>query len=208
MFGFSWPEIWGVVTGAWCVWLTARQSLWNFPIGIVNNVLFGILFFQSRLYGDTSLQVVYLILGVFGWAMWVAGKRGEAALPVTRISEIEIVGVALFLLISVPLMMRFLHLAGGAVPLWDALTTTLSLAAQYLLSRKRLENWWVWIAADLIYVPLYIHRELYLTSALYGLFLILCCIGLRDWRRSMAPTTAATAPTTAATAPDTAIAHP
>ncbi len=192
MFGFSWPEIWGVITGAWCVWLTARQSLWNFPIGIANNIFFGILFFQSRLYGDTSLQGVYLILGVFGWIMWVAGKRGEAALPVTRIRRLEIFGCALFLLISVPLMMRFLHLAGGAVPFWDALTTALSLCAQYLLSRKRLENWWVWMGADLIYVPLYIERELYLTAALYALFLILCLIGLRDWRKSMAPATAAT----------------
>ena len=194
MFGFTWPEIWGVITGAWCVWLTARQSLWNFPIGIVNNIFFGVLFFQSRLYGDTSLQVVYLILGVFGWIMWVAGKRGEAALPVTRASRFDVWICALFLLVSVPLMMRFLHLAGGAVPLWDALTTALSLCAQYLLSRKRLENWWIWIVADLIYVPLYIHRELYLTSALYGLFLILCLIGLRDWRASMPSATADTAP--------------
>ena len=192
MFGFSWPEIWGVVTGAWCVWLVARQSLWNFPIGILNNIFFGVLFFRSRLYGDMSLQGVYLVLGALGWAFWVWGKRGEAALPVTRVRRLEIFGCALFLLISVPLMMRFLHLAGGAVPFWDALTTALSLCAQYLLSRKRLENWWVWMGADLIYVPLYIERELYLTAALYGLFLILCLIGLRDWRKSMAPATAAT----------------
>ncbi len=201
MFGFTWPEIWGVITGAWCVWLTARQSLWNFPIGIVNNVLFGVLFFQSRLYGDTGLQVVYLVLGVFGWALWVGGKRGEAALPVTRASRFDVTVCALFLLFSVPLMMRFLHLAGGAVPLWDAMTTALSLAAQYLLSRKRLENWWIWILADLIYVPLYLHRGLYLTSALYGFFLILCLIGLRDWRKSMSSAAAATAP-------DAPIAHP
>ena len=201
MFGFSWPEIWGVVTGAWCVWLTARQSLWNFPIGIVNNVFFGVLFFQSRLYGDMSLQGVYLVLGVFGWAMWILGKRGEATLPATHINRTEVIAVGLFMLISTPLMMRFLHLAGGAVPFWDALTTALSLAAQYLLSRKRLENWWVWIGADLIYVPLYIHRELYLTSALYGIFLMLCCIGLRDWRASMRPRAAVATPS----AP---IAHP
>lgn len=206
MFGFTWPEIWGVITGAWCVWLTARQSLWNFPIGILNNVFFGILFFQSRLYGDTSLQGVYLVLGVFGWAFWLLGKRGEAALPVTRITLIEVVGIALFLLISVPLMTRFLHLSGGAVPFWDALTTALSLAAQYLLSRKRLENWWIWIASDLIYVPLYIHRELYLTSALYGLFLILCGVGFVEWRKSMRAPTAATPPVPFA--PIAPIAHP
>ena len=96
MFGFSWPEIWGVVTGAWCVWLVARQSLWNFPIGIANNIFFGILFFHSRLYGDMSLQAVYLVLGALGWAFWVWGKRGEAALTVTRVSRVEVFGCALF----------------------------------------------------------------------------------------------------------------
>lgn len=186
MFGFSWPEIWGFATGAWCVWLVARQSIWNFPIGLLNNLFFGWLFFGSRLYGDMSLQGVYFVLGIFGWALWIWGKKGEAALPVTRISRAEILGCALFLATATPLMMRFLHLAGGAVPLWDALTTALSLCAQYLLSRKRVENWWGWLAADLIYVPLYIHRELFLTAALYALFLVLCAIGLREWNRSLA----------------------
>lgn len=185
MFGFSWPEIWGFVTGAWCVYLVARQSIWNFPIGLVNNIFFGILFWQNRLYGDMSLQGVYFVLGFFGWALWIGGKRGEAALPVTRISRVEVVGCAAFLLISTPLMMRFLHLAGGAVPFWDALTTALSLAAQYLLSRKRLENWFLWIVADLIYVPLYFHRNLALTGVLYAVFLVICLIGLRDWHRSL-----------------------
>ena len=129
-----------------------------------------------------SLQGVYFVLGALGWVWWLAGKRGEAALPVTRISRAEVWGCAAFLLLATPLMMRFLHLAGGAVPFWDASTTALSLCAQYLLSRKRWENWWVWIFADLIYVPLYIHRELYLTAALYALFLGLCVLGLREWK--------------------------
>ena len=185
MFGFSWPEIWGFVTGAWCVFLVARQSIWNFPIGLVNNLFFGVLFFNARLYGDMGLQGVYFVLGVFGWALWLSGKRGEAALPVTRITRGEIVGCSAFLLGATPLMMRFLHLAGGAVPFWDALTTALSLCAQYLLSRKRLENWGLWIVADLIYVPLYFSRGLALTAVLYGVFLVICLFGLRDWHRSL-----------------------
>ena len=198
MFGFSWPEIWGFATGAWCVWLVVRQSVWNFPVGLANNVLFGVLFWQSRLYGDMSLQLVYFVLGVFGWALWLGGKRGEAALAVTRISALETWGCAAFLLLATPLMMRFLHLAGGAVPFWDALTTALSLAAQYLLSRKRLENWILWIAADLIYVPLYFHRGLGLTGVLYAVFLLLCLLGWRDWRRSLGVAqTVATAPNSA-----------
>jgi nicotinamide mononucleotide transporter len=83
-------------------------------------------------------------------------------------------------------MTLFLRSVGGAAPFFDALTTTLSLAAQYLLTRKLIENWYIWITADIIYIGLYINRELYLTSALYALFLVLCLLGLRQWRQSLA----------------------
>lgn len=73
--------------------------------------------------------------------------------------------------------------AGDSAPFWDALTTALSLAAQWLLNTKRIETWWFWIAADLVYVPLYLAKDLYLTGAVYVLFLVMCLAGLRAWRR-------------------------
>ncbi|MGN6644381.1 MAG: nicotinamide riboside transporter PnuC, partial [Verrucomicrobiota bacterium] len=73
----------------------------------------------------------------------------------------------------------------GAAPFWDALTTVLSLAAQYLLCRKRFENWWFWIAADVIYIPLYFSRDLPLTGVLYAAFLSMCLIGVREWSRNL-----------------------
>lgn len=80
------------------------------------------------------------------------------------------------------LMHSWLVAADGAAPFWDALTTALSLASQYLLARKRIENWWIWIAVDIIYVPLYMSRGLPLTAALYAVFLAMCMIGLMQWK--------------------------
>jgi nicotinamide mononucleotide transporter len=75
----------------------------------------------------------------------------------------------------------------STVPFWDALTTSLSLMATYGQCRKRVESWWLWIAADLVYIPLYAYKELYLTSLLYVGFLTLCLIGLRGWSRDLTP---------------------
>ncbi len=177
-------EAWGFATGGVCVWLVVREHLWNWPIGLANNVVFFVLFFQGRLYADTGLQIVYFALGAYGWLNWLHGGANRERLTISRTTR----GEWLALLVAIPACtygLRELLLAvNGAAPLWDSLTTVLSLAAQYLLCRKRLENWAVWIAADLIYVPLYLTRGLPLTAVLYAVFLAMCLIGLREWWRS------------------------
>jgi len=178
-------ESWGFVTGGICVWLVVREHLWNWPIGLANNVFFFVLFLKGRLYADMSLQIVYLALGIYGWLNWIFGGQNHAALKIGRTTRLEWI----FLAISVPVctagMRAFLVTVNDAAPLWDALTTVLSLAAQYLLCRKRFENWWFWIAADLIYVPLYLSRQLPLTAVLYALFLVMCLIGVKQWARTL-----------------------
>lgn len=178
-------EAWGFATGIICVWLVVREHLWNWPIGLANNVFFFALFFQSRLYADMGLQVVYLGLGIYGWLNWLYGGTGRTTLRISRTTRLE----WWVLLAAIPVgtwaLREILVYFNGAAPFWDSLTTVLSLAAQYLLSRKRLENWFFWIAADVIYVPLYFSRALPLTGVLYGLFLLLCLAGLREWSRSL-----------------------
>jgi len=158
-----------------------REHLWNWPVGLANNILFFALFLQGRLYADMSLQLVYLALGVYGWIHWVRGGRGHTNLKIARASKAEWA----FLLAALPIgtwgLRELLLAANGAAPFWDALTTALSLAAQYLLSRKRLENWLFWIVADVVYVPLYLSRALPLTALLYAVFLVMCLFGLRQW---------------------------
>lgn len=178
-------EVWGFVTGGICVWLVVRQHMWNWPIGLANNIFFFVLFLRGRLYADMSLQIVYFGLGIYGWFNWVFGGKNHTTLKISRTTRAEWIALGA----GVPLLTYGMReiLAGlnDAAPFWDALTTLLSLGAQYLLCQKRFENWWFWIAADVIYIPLYFSRGLPLTAILYMVFLTMCLVGVREWRRSL-----------------------
>lgn len=178
-------EAFGFVTGAVNVWLLARQNIWNWPVGLANNLAYLLVFITSGLYGDAGLQVVYMILGVYGWWNWL--RRGTGTrLPVSRTTRAMWTILAALILAGFVLLRWFLtRFTDSTVPSWDGLTTAISLAAIYGQSRKYLESWWLWILADLIYVPLYIYKGLWLTSALYFVFLLLCIFGLRQWMREL-----------------------
>ncbi len=180
-------EVLGFVSGAWCVWLVVKENIWNWPIGIANNIFFIFLFVDARLYGDMVLQVIYIGLGGLGWYWWLHGGSARGRLEVSRVGRRELALVGLLLVGATLGLMLGLQAINGAVPFLDALTTTLSLAAQYLLTRKLIENWYLWIAADIIYVGLYAYKGLYLTSLLYALFLVMCLVGLATWRKAVRP---------------------
>ena len=176
-------EVLGFVTGGACVWLLVRQHIWNWPVGLANNLFFFVLFLRSRLFADMGLQLVYFALGVYGWIQWRRGDAARGPLRITRTTAGEWVALAgLVPLVTWPLR-EVLVAARGASPFGDALTTALSLGATYLQCRKRLENWYLWIAADVLYVPIYLRRDLPLTAVLYTVFLVMCLVGLREWTR-------------------------
>jgi nicotinamide mononucleotide transporter len=189
MVTLTWFKIWslpmtevlGFASGGICVWLVVREHIANWPIGLANNIAFFFLFLSTRLYADMGLQVVYFGFGLYGWWNWLHGGENRQSLTITRTTRKE----WLILLLAIPAttltLKELLHWLNGSAPLWDSLTTVLSLAAQYLLCRKRLENWWLWILADILYIPLYLSRDLPLTALLYGLFLVMCFLGLRQW---------------------------
>ena len=169
-------------TGAVAVWLTVKENIWNFPIGIINTAGYSVVFFQARLYGDASLNVLYCLLGMIGWYLWLFGGERRSELRVSRAGTTELTLVALVAAVSTVLLWKTLHRVGGSASFWDAATTSLSLGAQWLLNRKRVENWHIWIVADVIYVPLYVSRGLNLTAVLYAVFLVMAVMGLLRWR--------------------------
>ncbi|WP_410870109.1 nicotinamide riboside transporter PnuC [Nocardia sp. A7] len=184
----SWTEVLGFGSGALCVWLVARQHIANWPIGIANNVFFILLFTQAGLFADAGLQVVFIALAGYGWWTWVHGSSHTHTqpLPVRRTTRVEWMVLATCGVLGTAAITVLLDTATeSTVPFFDALTTALSLMATYGQCRKRLESWWLWIAADIVYIPLYAHKELFLTALLYVGFLALCVRGLIAWRRDV-----------------------
>lgn len=181
----------GFATGLGCVWLTARANIWNFPLGIVNSAILGLVFIEQRLFADAGLQVVFIALGVRGYFEWRAGKHASEASPVFRSTARELCLLGALVLPMTLALWSVLGWLGGSAPVLDALITSLSLCAQWLLNRRALETWVFWIGVDLISVPLYLSRGLPLIAALFAIFLVLCVQGLRRWQRLAAPRAAA-----------------
>lgn len=183
----TWAELLGFVTGAWCVWLVVRRNPWNWPVGMVNTALFLVLFLDAGLFADSALQGVYLVLGGYGWWAWLRRGSDGDRLSVTRTTRRQWWGLAVAGVVGTVGIAAFLAAwTSSTVPVPDAVTTVLSLLATWGQARKKLESWWLWIAADVIYVPLYQYKGLTLTALLYVGFLALCVLGLRAWRREAA----------------------
>lgn len=178
-------DLLGFVTGLSCVWLAARGNIWNFPIGILNGAILGVVFLNQRLFADAALQVVCIVLGVRGLWQWRAGDTARETSPVFRVRTGELGGLALAALVLTLLLWVVLGWLKGSAPIVDALITSLSICAQWLLNRRVLENWVVWIVVDVISIPLYLSRRLPLIAALYIVFLALCVQGHRRWQRQV-----------------------
>lgn len=183
---FSDVEVAAFVTGAWSVWLCARGDVRTWPIGVVNGAIFVWLFWDARLYADMAINCWYVVAGLYGWWLW---KRGGAGRRERRVSAIPRGELSLHVVAIVALTAwSWPHLAslGDGAPFLDALTSAVSLSAVLMQARRQLESWYLWIAVDLVYVPLYVWKELPLTGCLYVLFLGLCALGVRTWRRELA----------------------
>jgi nicotinamide mononucleotide transporter len=182
----SFVEIFGFITGAACVALLVRQNIWNWPLGITNNLVFILLFYRTGLYADVGLQGFYIAISIYGWWSWLHGGRDHGALRVSRVGPATGVLLALVVAAMTALLTWLLRrYTNSTVPVLDSLITALSLVAQFMMTRKWLENWLVWIAANCISVGLLIYKGLYVTSALYLVYQVLCVMGLREWRRAL-----------------------
>jgi nicotinamide mononucleotide transporter len=184
-------EIVGVTFGVVAVWLTTRQNVWCWPTGLVNVGLFIVVFAQARLYADMALQVVYVGACLYGWHAWLHGGRDHGTLPVSRTpSRARLffgLGGTLF---GAGLGFILARHTDAALPFLDSFLASFSLVAQWMQTRKWLETWLVWIVVDVVYVGMYVFKGLFLTAGLYGVFLGLAVLGLREWTRSQRSGTA------------------
>ena len=181
----TWIEAVATVAGIACVALLVVENIWNFPCAIVQVVLSAWVFYTQRLYSDAILQVFFAVLNIYGWIHW--SRRGALPqLPVTRMSYR---GIAAWIVVTAIMTAAWGTFAkvqlNAAAPYIDGFILVASLVAQWLTARKHLESWWFWIVIDVVAIPLYASRHLYFFAGLYCVFLILCVLGEREWRRSL-----------------------
>lgn len=187
-------EIFGVLTGAVCVMLAAKENILTWPIGIANNILFFVMFWRTKLYADSCLQLFYIAIAIYGWWHWSHSSDAEGTVQVRTTPK----AVAVTLMVLTPIAWVSLyqvlrHYTDSNVPAGDSLATVLSLGAQYMAGRKLLENWLVWIVVDVISIVLFLYKQLYLTSFLYAAFIVMCVAGYSAWRQTQLRQSAAQA---------------
>ena len=180
-------EILAVVFGIVSVYLSTREHIWSWPTALVNVSLYFVVFFEAKLYADMGLQVVYFALSLYGWYEWLYGGENRTELHVSRTTRtlgvrLVLIGVASAALLGT-LLARF---TDAALPYLDSATTSTSLVAQWMMTRKILENWAVWAIVDVVYVGMFVYKRLYLTAGLYTVFFVLAVMGFIQWKRSLA----------------------
>ncbi|NDI85961.1 nicotinamide riboside transporter PnuC [Undibacterium crateris] len=183
---FAWQttplELLSFVLSVLTVLLNIRQIHWAWLFSILSSALYGIVFFSSRLYGDSGLQMVFVVVSVYGWYCWLQGSKQSQEMPVTSLNLMQRFAAILAWLSGFVILSLFLKTYTDTdVPYMDGFLTAGSLVGQLLLSRKKIENWLIWIAVDVLYVGLYLSKGLVLTAILYGIFVVLAAIGLKQW---------------------------
>lgn len=176
----------GVFTGILCVYLAAKNIIWNWPVAIISVTIYIFIFFEAKLYGDTGLQVYFLAMNIYGWYYWhQERKNSRQPRPISsmRLNEFlfSILGVMVF---TCGLGYYLNHKTDASSPYLDSFCTAVSLVAQVFLARKVLQNWLLWIFVDLIYVGLYIYKGLYATSFMYALYIYIAAMGYLEWKRT------------------------
>jgi nicotinamide mononucleotide transporter len=179
-------EVTAAAFGIAAVFLSARQNVWNWPLGIINVALYIYVFYKAKLYADMGLQAVYVVLAVYGWWHWLHGGVDRGALRVSRVPTREVLLLAVAFVVGTAALSTLLsRTTDASLPFADSALTAASLVAQYMMTRKYVEAWLVWIVADLAYVWMFVYKALWPTAGLYLVFTVLAVVGWREWRSSL-----------------------
>lgn len=186
-------EIIASIFGFLCVWLCVVRSVWTWPTGLVQVLLFIIVFYQAKLYADMILHVIYVGLQIFGWLAWQKSRRtnsnGESGADAIAVQSLSRLGIAMSVVTTVVLTAVFSILlkqfTDASLPIADSFVAAASLVAQFLLAKRYLENWGYWIVVDTVGIALFAYKELYPTAILYALFWFMAVVGLIRWYQAL-----------------------
>jgi len=180
-------EILGALFGLLYLYLSIRQNILLWPVGLLTSLMYTLVFFQSRLYADMSLQVYYIIISIYGWYYWIIHRKKSEKniVSIKRISRnlfvvLLLISAILWLIISFILI----KYTDADLPILDAFTTALSITATWMLAKKYLEHWLFWVVIDAVSTGLYIYKGLYPTVILFIVYTTLAITGYLEWKKS------------------------
>ena len=177
-------EIIATVSGILCVYLQTREKIIAWPFGLISVGILVYVFYVSRLYSDVILHTIYIGLNIYGWWYWSSGAGQDKQAAIKRLSSAHLVLWALLIFAGTAIWGYFMNrMTNADLVYFDAFTTAGSLTAQYLLARKILQNWIIWIIVDVVAINVYIIKDLYFTAFMFFIFLLLCIKGFIDWNK-------------------------
>lgn len=186
-------EFLGLLFGLLAVWYLIKESILTWPAGILYVLVSFVVFWKIQLYGDLLLHVVFLILNAYGWYFWVYGKNAnEKELPITDYSIKQNIILLFLSLLGIMLFGNFLtnihliwnHIPPASLPYWDATTSILSITGIWLMTKKKIENWYYWFAVDVLACGIYFYKGIYFYSFLYGVYIAMAVSGYLVWKKS------------------------
>lgn len=187
-------EIVGVAVGVIYLWLEYRASIYLWIASIVMPAIYLFVYYDAGLYADTAINIYYLAIALYGWAAWKYGfslcrKERTQANEELKISHISARGwlsmVALYVVAQIVISTMLIYLTGSDVPYLNGLNSALSIVGMYMLARKYIEQWWVWLVVDILSAGLYLYKDLYFTAALYAAYAVIAVFGYIKWKQLM-----------------------
>jgi nicotinamide mononucleotide transporter len=188
------PVEWaGFVLSLAMVYCNIRQIHWGWPLAIASSILYGYVFWNTQLYGQAALQMMFIAMAAWGWRQWLRGQTLTApstetntaqALPISllrRHERLRLLGVTILVWVLCTWVLE--EFSESKVLYWDALITALALLGQYLLGRKKIETWWIWLVVNILTIALMASQDLWLTALLYFVFAVLSVVGLKTWQK-------------------------
>jgi len=179
-------ELLGAILGILYVRYSIRQSILTWPMGLLTSLLYIIVFFNSALYAAMGLQVYYVVISVYGWYYWLKGKRedNKSLLPVRNVSKQLWIKFGTFtILIYAVILFVLINFSDSDVPFFDSLTTSFSILATWLLAKKYIENWIIWIFIDFVSIGLYMYKSLWPTVILFIVYTVMAFLGYIEWKK-------------------------
>ena len=183
----DWLEAGGLLFGLACVILLIRENIWTWPMGIIYVFISFVIFWQTKLYADFALHFVFLVLNIYGWYYWLHGQKQEEEELLVTTTSTKLIAILLILsAVGVVFFGTLLdRYTDASLAYWDSTTSVLSIVGMWLTTRKKIENWYFWIAVDVLATGIYVVKGIYFYALLYLIYVGLAFSGLLTWRKSM-----------------------